>query len=165
MTNTDLEFLYMWFDQIEGQVQFGDSKASLLIAGNAVLLAVSGGLIRMVSGCQGDAVGVSCLQPSLSLGLATIAAMLLTIGLVYALLAARPAKIHDQPPPALFLLSYIALIDRDVFAKKYVDASPGDLVQEALTSIHGKAGLATRKFRLLKRAIDATLRCARSRRA
>jgi hypothetical protein len=157
MPHAKPEFLETVFEQIESQVQFGDTKASLLVAGDAVLLAVGGGLIKMVSGCPGDTFAVSCLVPSVSLGLATSAAALLTLGLVCALLAARPATIHDQPPPELFLLSNIARMGRDAFAQKYIDASPDDLVQEAMSSIHGKAVYATRKFRLLKRAIDATL--------
>jgi hypothetical protein len=157
MANTKPEFLDTVFEQIESQVQFGDSKASLLVAGDAILLAVSGGLIKMVSGCHGDNFTVGCLVPSVNLGLATTAAALLTLSLVCALLAARPARIHDQPPPELFLFSNIARMGRDAFARKYIDASPADLVQEALSSIYGKAVYATRKFRLLKRAIDATL--------
>jgi hypothetical protein len=157
MANTKPEFLDTVFEQVESQVQFGDSKASLLVAGDAILLAVSGGLIKMVSGCHGDNFAVNCLVPSVSLGLATTAAALLTLSLVWALLAARPAKIHDQPPPELFLFSNIARMGRDAFAKKYIDASLDDLVQEALSSIYGKAVYAARKFRLLKRAIDATL--------
>ena len=157
MANTKPEFLKTFFEQIESQVQFGDSKASLLVAGDAILLAVSGGLIKMVSGGPGNDFTVSCLVPSVSLGLATTAAVLLTLSLVFALLAARPAKIHDQPPPELFLLSNIARMDRAAFAEKYIDTSPEDIVQEALNSIYGKAVYATRKFRLLKRAIDSTL--------
>jgi hypothetical protein len=157
MANTKPEFLDMFFEQIESQVQFGDSKASLLVAGDAILLAVSGGLIKMVSGCHGDDFTVSCLVPSVNLGLATTAAALLTLSLVCALLAARPAKIHDQPLPELFLFSNIERMGRDAFTKKYIDASPDDLVREALNTIHGKAKYATKKFRLLKWAIDATL--------
>lgn len=157
MATTNPAFLNSFFEQVESQVQFGDSKASLLIAGDAILLAVSGGLIKMVSGCHGDQFNASCMVPSVSLALATTAAAVLTLSLAFALLAARPAKVHDQPPPEIFLLSHIAHTDRDAFAKKYTEASPDDLIQAALTSIHGKAAYATRKFRLLKRAIDLTL--------
>jgi hypothetical protein len=157
MPTTKPEFLESFFEQIESQIQFGDSKASLLVAGDAILLAVSGGLITMVSGCHGDEFTVSCMVPSVSLGFATTTAALLTLSLTFALLAARPAKIHDRPPPDLFLLSHVAHTDRDAFAKKYIDSSPEDLILAALSSIHAKAVFATRKFRLLKRAIDATL--------
>jgi len=157
MENTKPEFLDSLFEQIESQVQFGDSKASLLVAGDAILLAVIGGLVKMVSGCQGDDFTVSCMVPSVSLGLAVGAAVLLTFSLTCALLAARPARVHDQPRPELFLLSHIARMDPRAFAKQYTDASPDDLIQAALKTIHGKAGYATRKFRLLKHAIDAAL--------
>lgn len=157
MPNTKPEFLNDLFQQIESQVQFGDTKASLLLAGDAILLALSGSLVKMVSGCPGDAFTVSCIVPSVSLGFAVAAAALLTFSLMCALLAARPAKIHDQPPAELFLLSHIASLDRESFAQQFAEASPENLIQAALNSIHGKAVYATRKFRHLKRAIDATL--------
>jgi hypothetical protein len=155
--DTKPQFLDSLFEQIESQVQFGDSKASLLVAGNAILLAVNSGLITMVSGCQGNDFSVNCMVPSVSLFLATTAAALLTFSLACGLLAVRPAGIHDTPPPELFLLSHVAQMDPDAFAKAYIAASPDDLIQAALKSIHGKAVYAARKFRLLRRAIDATL--------
>jgi hypothetical protein len=150
------ELLESFFNQIESQIQFGDSKASLLIAGDAILLAVAGGLVKMVSGCPGD-LTVSCVVLSWSLGLAVTAAALLTLSLLMALLAARPASIHSHPPANLFLLSYIARMDRDTFVKEFKEASTENLTQEALTTIYRKAGFAARKFRLLKQAVDATL--------
>lgn len=157
MGNTKPELLDTFFQQIESQVQFGDTKASLLVTGDAILLAVSGGLIKMVSGCRGDDFTVSCVVPSIALALATIAAVLLTLSITCALLAARPARIHDDPPSELFLLSHIARMNPQAFAKQFTEASPDDLIQTALTAIHSKAGYATRKFRLLKHAVDATL--------
>jgi hypothetical protein len=157
MGNTNLEFLKIFFDQIESQVQFGDSKASLLVAGDAILLAVSSDLIKMVSGCQGNGLSMTCMVPSVSLGLAAAAAALLAISLLYALLAARPSRVHDKPQPILFLFSYVARIDAKVFADQYAAASPDDLIQAALHAVHGKAVYASRKFKFLKRAIDATL--------
>ena len=157
MGNTNLEFLQIFFDQIESQVQFGDSKAALLVAGDAILLAVSGDLVKMVSGCQGNNLSMTCMVSSVSLGLATVAAALLAISLIYALLAARPSRVHDEPQPIFFLFSYVARMDPKVFADLYTAASPDDLIQAALNAIHGKAVYASRKFQLLKRAIDATL--------
>ena len=72
-------------------------------------------------------------------------------------MAARPATIHDQPPPEFFLLSHIARMDCHAFVKAYKDASFDDLVEAALISVHGKAAYATKKFRWLKRAVNATL--------
>jgi hypothetical protein len=54
MTPDKAEFARDFFSQIESQVQFGDTKASLLIAGDAILLATTSGLVRMVSGCPAD---------------------------------------------------------------------------------------------------------------
>jgi hypothetical protein len=132
MAATKLDFLDSLFEQIESQVQFGDSKASLLVAGDAILLAVCGSLIKMVSGCPGDDFTVSCLVPSVSLGLATCAATFLTLSLVLALRAARPARIHNQPPTELFLVSYIAGLDCDEFTRKYSGASSDHLIEKRL---------------------------------
>jgi hypothetical protein len=157
MADTKPEFLEAFFNLIETQVQFGDSKASLLVAGDAILLAVTGGLIKMVSGCQANDFTVSCVVPSVSLGLAVTAAALLTLSMVLSLLAARPSPIHDQPRTELFLLSSIARMERDEFVDNYLEASRDDLIREALISVHGKADYGTKKFHRLKQAIDATL--------
>lgn len=50
------DLLLALFAQIESQVQFGDSKASFLVAGNAILLAVDGGLFQLISGLAQGAV-------------------------------------------------------------------------------------------------------------
>jgi hypothetical protein len=153
-----LEFLRSHFDMVESQVQFGDQKASLLIAGDAILLAICGGLIRMVSGCPKDGLRVSCMDPSFSLSFATIAAALLICSMLCALLAALPALIHlRKAPDGFFLLPHIARRKGPgEFINEYRAASDYDLVKEALIAIHGKARYATRKFRLLICAIAAT---------
>ena len=157
MEERKTEFLRSHFEQIESQVQFGDHKASLLVAGDAILLATCGGLIRMVSGCPGDNFTVSCMVPSAALGFVTSAAALLVLSLFCALMAARPNRVHRRPPTELFLLSHIARMQRHTFIKDYEDASYSDLVEQALGTIHGKSVYADRKFRWLRWAIRATL--------
>src|SRR5262249_4997476 len=98
MEETKAAFLHSFFEQIESQVQFGDSKAALLIAGDAILLAIAGGLIRMVSGCHGDQFDVNCVEPSIAVGFAAAGAALLVLSLACALVAARPARLHVKPP-------------------------------------------------------------------
>jgi hypothetical protein len=85
------EFLHSHFEMIENRVQFGDHKASLLIAGDAILLAICGGLIKTVSGCPRGNLRVSCMSPSLSLALATIAA----VSLIYGLTRGNQWLVHD----------------------------------------------------------------------
>jgi hypothetical protein len=159
MEERKIEFLRSHFEMVESQVQFGDHKASLLVAGDAILLAICGGLIRMVSGCPRDVFTMSCIIPSVPLVLATIAAASLIYSLSCALLAARPSKVsvERQPPPLYFLLSHIAHMEQQAFIKAYEDASYSDLVKEALIAIHGKADFATKKFVLLRRTVHATL--------
>ena len=151
------ELLRSWFDQIESQVQFGDNKAALLVAGDALLLGACVELIKAASGCPPKEIAAACVVPSIPFGLAATAAGLLLVSLACALFAARPARIHAQPPPEFFLLSYVASIDGPAFAQRFKDASFDRLVDEALTAIHGKAAYATVKFLWLRRAVNATL--------
>jgi hypothetical protein len=147
-----------FFNQVESQVQFGDNKASLLVAGDAILLAVSGGFIKMVSGCEAAEFPVGCVVPSIELALATSAALLLIISLACALWAARPAIKHGDPPREFFLLSHVgAKKEPQEFLEWYRSISDEDLLSEALVTIHGKARYATGKFRWLKHAVHATL--------
>ena len=157
MTHKHFDYLGSHFQQIESQVQFGDSKASLLVAGNAILLAVSGSLVKMLSGCLGNEFTISCMEMSWSLSLSISSGVMLMISVVLSLLAARPAKIHGNPNPELFLLSYIATLDRDEFVKDYIDTTPDELTKDALKCIYGKSVFAAKKFRLLKWAIDTTI--------
>jgi hypothetical protein len=159
MEDRKIEFLRSHFELVESQVQFGDHKASLLVAGDAILLATCGGLIRMVSGCPRDVFAMSCMVPSVSLGLATIAATLLICSLFCALWATHPSGFGAKPPPMsmYFFPRHIADMEQEAFIKAFEDASYSDLVKEALKSIHGKAGLASKKFRLLGWAVRATL--------
>ena len=152
-----LDLLRTHFEQIESQVQFGDTKASLLIAGDSILLAISGGLMKLSSGCKGDEFAVGCIAPTAFFGLAVTAAALLIGSLGYALVAIRPASIHRQPPPELFLVSYVALFERQDFLNTYAKASAEYLITHMLYAIHSKARFATKKFFLLRRAIDYTI--------
>ena|SRR5215218_947099 len=160
MEERKIEFLRSHFDMVESQVQFGDQKASLLIAGDAILLAICGGLIGMVSGCPNDSLRVSCMDPSFSLSFAAIAAALLFCSMLCALLAALPSLIFvrkAKAPHRYFLLPHIARDKKpDMFIKEFKDASDSRLVEEALIAIHGKARFATRKFRFLICAVAAT---------
>ena len=112
----------------------------------------------MVSGCPKDGLRVSCMDPSFSLGSATIAAALLICSMLCALLAALPSLVHVRKAPhGFFLLPHIARRKgSEEFIKEFETASDSHLVKEALITIHGKARYATRKFRLLICAIAAT---------
>jgi hypothetical protein len=101
---------------------------------------------------------VDCMVPSVPLGLAAIAAALLVVSMGCALWTVRPARVHKNPPPGeLFLLSSVALMDRQKFVEAYKDSQFDYLVEKALIAIHGKAVYATEKFRWLTLAIYATL--------
>jgi hypothetical protein len=156
-----IEFLRSHFDMVESQVQFGDQKASLLIAGDAILLAICGHIIGIVSACPKDALRVSCMVPSSSFSLAMIAIVLLIFSMFCALLASLPSLVFvrkAKEPYRHFLLPHIAREKKpDAFIMEFERASDAVLVKEALIAIHGKARFATRKFRLLIYAVAATI--------
>jgi Family of unknown function (DUF5706) len=150
-------FLTAFFDQIESQVQFGDAKASLLIAGNAILLGISGGLAKLLAGCPGDEISFRCMTVSAELVVALLSSALFILALVFSLVAARPARIHSKPTAEFFLLSHVARLKRAEFVEKYKTASHAELTDDALRTIHAKACFATAKFRRLRYAVDCTL--------
>ena len=146
-----------FFNQIESQVQFGDTKASLLVAGDAILLAIIAQLAGILAGCSSTAPTASCPVWSPEFLLAVASGLLLVGSVACALWAARPARIHERPPRQLFLLSYVGGMSQDEFIEEYRGASSEQVLLDALVAVHGKAQLATKKFRWLKRAIHATL--------
>jgi hypothetical protein len=154
--SSKLAFLMAYADQIEGQVQFGDTKASLLIAGDAILLGISGGLINLIWPATDNRFASSHASTLLIIG-AIATSTLLVLALALALWTARPAPVHDKPVANFFLLSYIARLTPEAFIASYNSSSVGALSEEALLTIHGKARYAATKFRCLKWAIYATL--------
>lgn len=157
MSGDKAALAHQFFGLMESQVQFGDNKASLLVAGDAILLAITGELIKTVSGCGTTEFTVDCAVVSVPLVSATVAALGLITSLTCALWAARPAAIHGSPPRQFFLFSYLARIKHEDFVEWYRTISDEELLTEALRTIHSKAAYATRKFRWLKSAIHATL--------
>jgi hypothetical protein len=157
MTDGKVDLVRDFFNQIESQIQFGDNKASLLIAGDALLLAISGGFVKLLASPGDAATGTEFLNSSIMLPLATTTAVLLIISLTCALVAARPAKTHRSPGRRFFHLSSLARISRDDFIAWYHSSSAEDLLTEALTTIHAKAEYAAGKFRWLNYAVHATI--------
>ena len=157
MSDREFDGISDHFQLIESQVQFGDSKASLLVAGNAILLAICGSFIKLLSGCNSSNFSFDCLEPTASLLLVSISGFCILASVTFALFAALPGKIHLQPPEQLYLLSYIATLKSDEFISKYMSTSHDEFYIQALKAIHGKSVFATRKFKLLRFSIYSTL--------
>lgn len=151
------DFLREYFIQVESQVQFADTRAALLFAGNALLLGINGELLKMFAGCPAGELVFKNVHLSSPFICATIAAFLLIISLAFALWAALPSKIHGKPPKQFYLLSHVARITEQEFIEIYDKMSIDKLQQEMLIAIHGKACFATIRFGRLKKAIKATL--------
>jgi hypothetical protein len=153
-------FLLAYFNQIEGQVVFGDTKASLLIAGDAILLAIIGNFLKTVSGCSGDTLSMGCVEFSIPLQLVLISAIFMLAAMVYALVAASPASFFTSTEPRekeFFRIRDVASLKAAEFVDMFRGANAEDLERWALEAIYGKARHATRKFRLLWVAFHATL--------
>lgn len=151
------EHLHNYFNQVESQVQLADTRTALLIAGDAFLLGVNGRLLQMVSGCRSGEFTVDCINISTPFLLALFAIAVLFLGIVFALSAAIPSRVHREPPKRFFLLSYVASLKDSEFVDAYEKMSIWELEKESLVAIRGKAEFATVRFGRLHSAITATL--------
>jgi hypothetical protein len=147
------DWLRWSMDHIEGQVNFGDTKAGLLLTADSILFA---GLL---------AVGTSEKVNFHALRSGTVALMgmsfaALVSALLLALLTILPSPGNlwrpDVSHRGLTNFSAIASLDAAAFVERLSKESFASLEQDAAWSVHGKATWATRKFKLLYAAIALT---------
>lgn len=147
------DWLRWAMNHIEGQVNFGDTKAGLLLTADSILLA---GLL---------AVGTSEKVEFDALRTGTVALLgmsfaALVAALLLALLTILPSRRNlwrpDVSHRGLTNFSAIASLDADAFVERLSKESFASLEQDAAWSVHGKATWATRKFKRLYVAIALT---------
>jgi hypothetical protein len=147
------DWLRWAMDHLEGQVNFGDTKAGLLLTADSILFA---GLL---------AVGTSEKVHFDELRSGTVALMGLSFAalvsaLLLALLTILPSRRNlwrpDVSHRGLTNFSAIASLDAHAFLERLSKESFASLEQDAAWSVHGKATWATRKFKLLYAAIALT---------
>ena len=144
------EWLRWLMDHIESQVAFGDTKAGLLLAADAILLVALGSFVTADHPGFASLSGVT----KVLLGLSFLA---LTAALVLGLQTILPnLKNLRAPRSELVNFSWIAHQDRESFVSAARQTRPIELDQHIATVIHGKACLAQRKFKLLYFAARAT---------
>jgi hypothetical protein len=154
---TKKQFLHDYFNQVETQVHFADTRAALLVAGNSVLLAINMVLLHAFAGGTTGRFSLANVEPVAGFVLALGGALFLMISLVYAFCSALPSKIHGNPPAQFFLLSHVARLTESKFIQTYEEMSNSQMEREALCAIHGKAVFAAKRFGRIRNAIKATL--------
>ena len=101
---------------VEDQVKFADTKASLLVAGNALLLNLCISLITHALDCSTKSAPSSCGNVHATTAFGILAALLLLCSVALALFAVRPNnKLHKHPPAEMFLFSWIADQSADAY--------------------------------------------------
>lgn len=142
---------------VEEQVRFGDTKGSLLLAGDALLLSVATAVMTTALSCEASALPPRCSGSLLQLVLSGLAALLLLVSLTLALVAARPNRIHLNPKKEMFLFSWIGKESEQDFVNAWRGSTNDALETDLLRGVHGKSCYARRKFARLRSAITATL--------
>jgi hypothetical protein len=140
----------VYFQHLEGQVTFADTKAGLLLTADSILLTGLGLAferlqLRGTSSCAAFASGA-----------------LLIGGICATLVAIAPNPMHFRrrlPARNHFQFSAVArhFADEDEFISSIEGRTEDELEQELLRNIFGKAKFAYRKFRWLLVAVALTL--------
>ena len=153
-----LDRLIAQLNHVESQVQFGDTKASLLFTADSILLAALGFFVS-----DGGAASDDLTAPTR--GALVVAAAMLVVGLLLALWVVLPSHAFKPwvanraafPRPNPFFFVWIARTSEKETEDAIVNADPASLKIDAAHSIRGKSEVADFKFRMLWLAVAATM--------
>ena len=141
------------FNHIETQLALGESRASVLLAANALLAAAYAtvvkdqGLIAAAHGVWASILGVAAIALALSLVLS-----------LWAIFPATHATWFKKPDSEdLFFFAYIATLESSEYTSRYKKAKKDEIDESILKSIHGKSIKAREKFTVLFCAAISTV--------
>jgi hypothetical protein len=153
--STPREWLLSFMDHVEGQVAFGDTKASLLLTADSILLAAMSAVVT------GEHPLIGRLS-TMSRTLLALAFLALVIGFLSALDTILPNRRNlwptknEEPTPTPVSFGWIAGQKRDAYVEYALSRKPQDLNVSLAQVIHGKSVWARRKFQRLYFATVAT---------
>jgi hypothetical protein len=153
--STSREWLLPFMDHVEGQVAFGDTKASLLLTADSILLAAMSAVVT------GERPLIDRLS-TMSRTLLAMAFLALIVALLFALNTILPHRrtlwpTKKQEPTALPVsFGWIAGQKRDDYVEYALSTKTRDLNVGLARIIHAKSVWARRKFRRLYFATIAT---------
>jgi hypothetical protein len=136
---------YSWqmFDHLASQIQNADTKASLILGVNAILIGMLAALaaerISMVSDYSHN---TPALLSALLLG---VALLLLGASVYFALMVTRPAMKRARDG-GLFYFSTIQSLSHDEFIERFEAMSPQQVRRDLLSQVYTLAGITRRKF-------------------
>jgi hypothetical protein len=157
-------------NQVEGQVEFGDTKAGQLLATTSLLLAA---LLILAKDVRAEV-------SRLTLSLGVVASLFLAGSLALVLISIAPAQVLFARPKrnriarvwslvlrqprsgghseqSVVHFASIAADDVDAFVARASNAPTMDIEYDILRAIHGKSQWARHKFRWLDRAVKLLL--------
>lgn len=153
--NTSREWLLSFMDHVEGQVAFGDTKASLLLTADSILLAAMSAVVT------GEHPLIDRLS-AMSRTLLALAFLALVLGFLFALDTIIPNRRNLWPTkkeeltPLPVSFGWIAGQKRDAYVEYALSTKARDLNVSLARVIHGKSVWARRKFQRLYFATVAT---------
>ena len=139
-----LDYAWRMFDHLTSQIQYADTKASLILGADAILLGslaatVADRITRMVDNWYStvDLVAVILL---------TVALLLLGGSIYYALIVTRPAM--GRPHSAgLFYFGMMRVLERDDFIQQFENLTIPDVRRDLLSQVYTLSNITHRKFR------------------
>ena len=153
---TSREWLLSFMDHVEGQVSFGDTKASLLLTADSILLAAMSAVVT------GEHPLIDRLF-AMSRTLLALAFLALVIGLLFALNTILPNRRNlwptrnEEPTASPVSFVCIALQKEQAYVDYALSTNAPDLNVSLARVIHGKSVWARRKFQRLYFATFATM--------
>ncbi len=147
-------WLQQLMDHVEGQIALGDTRASLLLAADSILLAGLG------LAATGDEPMLDQASASTTV-LVGLCALALVVGLVAALLAALPNPRVLWPGATAitncFVFASIARTELDDYVETTRGMTAAQRVEALSHAVHGKSCWLLRKFTRLFVAVSATV--------
>lgn len=138
-------------EHIEAQVVFGDTKAGLIVAADAILIT------GYVAGIK--EFGLAGMLGRSTVVLLILSLMILVAGLILALIAVMPNLMHWRSPPnSMLLFSRIARYkNADAYAADFNALNEEALSDALLAEIHGKSRWALFKYKLITCSVLLTI--------
>jgi len=139
-----LDYAWRMFDHLTSQIQYADTKASLILGADAILLGslaatVADRVTRMLENWYSTADLVAVI-------LLAVALLMLGGSIYYALIVTRPSM--GRPHTAgLFYFGMMRVLEREDFIQQFESLTVPDVRQDLLSQVYTLANITHRKFR------------------
>ena len=141
----------MLFDQMDTQIELADSKASLILTANAILIAsitLDQGMLR----CMFDQ-GTS-LVDRLIMVITLCMMVSLFLSVLYALFTTRPNLIPPGPVNNLFFWGHVARMPEADYRTQFMNMTIEEVKLAVITQIHTRSRVVAKKYVNVRYSLD-----------